>query len=122
MLETIVDEWAKKVKEKLEGSVHELTTHCDFKHLEDEVQGMVNELVNTLLQTVLEATFADEDFLAVLKQFGASLGFHFKGYREVHVYVYTGGRIRVRSPYFVHNGKKRGRKKKGPNGRGKHVG
>ena len=122
MLETIVDEWGKEVKEKLEGSVQELITSCDFHRLEDVVQGMVNELVNTLLQTVLEETFADEGFLVVLKQFGASLGLRFKGCREVTVDVYTGCQIRIKSPYFVVKRKKRGRKKRGPNGRGHHVG
>jgi len=122
MLGTIVDEWGKDVKEKLEGSVRELITTCDFSRLEDVVQGMVNDLVNTLLQMVLEETFADEGFLAVLKQLGASLGLCFKGCREVTVSVYTGCQLRIKSPYFVVKSKKRGRKKRGPNGRGHHVG
>lgn len=122
MLETIVDEWAKEVKEKLDGVVQELTTDCDFSRLEGVIQGMVRTLEDALLQTVLNDALTDAGFLVILKQFGASLGFRFKGYRDVSVSVYTGSRIRVKSPYFVGGKKKRGRKKPGPNGRGKHLG
>jgi hypothetical protein len=122
MLETILDEWGKEVKEKVGGFSQELKTHCEFRALEGVLGGMVRELVNTLLQSVLEDAFSDESFLGTLKHFGASLGIKFKGYREVSVYVYTGSRIRVKSPYFVATGKKRGRKRRGPNGRGKHLG
>jgi hypothetical protein len=122
MLGTSVDEWAKEVKEKLDGFVQELMTDCDFNRIEGALQEMVTTLVDSLLQTVLNAALTDAGFLLTLKQFGTSLGFQFKGYRDVSVYVYTGSRIRVKSPYFVCIGKKRGRKKRGPNGRGKHVG
>ncbi len=122
MLGTILDEWVKEVKEKVEGFAQELKSHYDFSRLETELCCMVNELVNNLLQAVAQETFSDEGFLATLRQFGTSLGLQFKGYREVNVYGYTGGRIRLKSPYFVVKGKTRGRKKKGPNGRGKHLG
>jgi hypothetical protein len=122
MLGTILDEWVKEGKEKVGGFVQELKTDCDFSRLEGVLDGMVSEFVNKLLQAVGEEVFADEGFLATLKQFGASLGLRFKGYREVSVYVYTGSRIRVKSPYFVAKGKKRGRKKRGPHGRGQHLG
>jgi hypothetical protein len=122
MLETTVDEWAQEVKDKLEGFVQALRTDGDFSHLEGVIQEMVTPLVNTLLQAVLDTVLTTEGFLVTLKPFGASLGLRFKGYRDVSVYVYTGARLRVKSPYFVSTGKKRGRKKPGPTGRGKHLG
>jgi hypothetical protein len=122
MLEALVNAWVEDVKKNVKGFVHELKGDCNFSRLEDELSSMSNTLVNTVLQTVLEETFSDEGFLVALKQFSASMGLRFKDYREVNVYVYTGGQIRIKSPYFVLKGKKRGRKKRGPNGRGQHVG
>lgn len=122
MLETILDEWVKEVKEKVGGFGQELKTHGDFSHLEGVLGAMVSELVDKLLQTVLAEVLADKEFLGILKQVGSSLGLRFRGYREVSVYVYTGSRIRVKSAYFVSRGRKQGRKRRGPNGRGKHLG
>src|SRR5918997_7085745 len=53
---------------------------------------------------------------------GGVRGMRFKEYRRVTVRVGQGPGIEVVAPYFVKAGAKRGRKKRGPNGRGAQLG
>jgi hypothetical protein len=122
MLETILSHFAIQVKEKIVDATNELKRTYDFQAVEDMVADLVDTLATDLLQACLKEVLEDRDFLSTLKQRGAEQGFKFHGVRKLNVYVYTGRCVMVRSPWFVKQGKKRGRKKNGPNGRGAHVG
>lgn len=65
---------------------------------------------------------SEEQTLKGLKEVGGRKALKYKEYREVRVRIGNGESIRVVSPYFVKTAAKRGRKKRGPNGSGSHVG
>jgi Fe2+ transport system protein FeoA len=122
MLETILSQFTIQVKEKIAAATKELKNTYDFQAVEDTVAELVDALATDLLQASLKEVLEDREILAELKQMGAEQGVKFNGFRTLNVYVYTGRRVTIRSPWFVKKGKKPGRKKNGPNGRGAHLG
>ena len=60
-------------------------------------------------------------FLTALKQFAASKGMHFCGFRQTSARIFTGKTLTVSSPWFTKAQAKRKRKKT-PNGSGCHLG
>jgi hypothetical protein len=122
MLETILNNFAIHVKEKIAEVTNELKKTYDFQQVEDVVSELVDNVATELLQACLKDVLEAQEVLVALKQIGAHHGLKFHGFRTLSVYVYTGRRVTIRSPWFVSTRKKRGRKKAGPNGRGSHVG
>ncbi len=122
MLETILNNFAVQVKKKVADLTKELKQTYDFQKVEDVVAALVDDVATTILQACLQDVLEDQEVLAVLKELGKHQGLKFHGFRKITVYVYTGRRVTIRSPWFVSKQKKRGRKKAGPNGRGSHVG
>lgn len=122
MLETILNTFALHVKEKIADAIKNVKTTYHFEDVEEVVAGLVDEVATALVQRCLTEVFEDPEFFAVVKQRGTQQGLRFHGWRAISVYVYTGRRVTIWSPYFVNSQKKRGRKKAGPNGRGRHVG
>jgi len=122
MLDTILNNFATQVKEKIAEVTNELKNTYDFQQVEDVVSELVEDVATDILQACLQEVLEDRDVLAMLKQRGSEQGVKFHGFRKISVYVYTGRRVTLRSPWFVRTQKKRGRKKAGPNGRGSHVG
>ncbi len=70
------------------------------------------------MEEVLKAVLSDGEVLEALKRFGGKLAYRFVSYPAVEVTVGNGRKVKVRSPYFVKAGSKRGKQKRGPNGRG----
>lgn len=122
MLNTILKNFAIEVKEKIAEVTNELKESYDFQNVEDVVAELVDHVATDILQACLKDVLEDQAVLAALKQIGAQHALKFHGFRKLSVYVYTGKRVEIRSPYFVSTRKKRGRKKAGPNGRGSHLG
>ena len=56
-----------------------------------------------------------------LRQAAGSMGYKYKEHRDLRVRVLEGVEVQVSSPYFIKKARKRGRKKRGPNGRGCHL-
>ena len=118
MLDTILDNFASQVKEKIAKLTTELKQTYDFQNVEDGVADLVDDVATAILQACLIEVLEDREVLLVLKEIGTHQGMKFHGFRKISVYVYTGQRVTIRSPWFVRTQKKRGRKKAGPNGRG----
>jgi hypothetical protein len=90
-----------------------------YSLLEDFLKEWLNRIWCRVLNKVLESI----TFLFLLKNLASKKGYRFKGMRNIQVYCPGGQRVVIRSPYFLKaNSKKKGRKKKGPNGRGTHLG
>lgn len=110
-LEAKLDEWADRFRQGL-----------DFAQLEAALSEEANNLCAKLLGSLLNEQLSDPDWLAELKHLGGRLGMRFKEYRWITVRLAQGPCIQVRTPYFIKARPKRGRKKRGPNGRGMHLG
>jgi hypothetical protein len=122
MLETILNNFVIHVKGKMAEVTDELKESYDFQQVEDVVAELVEHVATDILHVCLKDVLEDQAVLASLKQRGGQYGLNFHGFRKLSVYVYTGRRVEIRSPYFVSTRKKRGRKKAGPNGCGLHLG
>lgn len=83
---------------------------------------LVNQLEALLIMCILQERLSDPAFLIRLKLLGGKLGMRFKEYRTLGIRLCNGLQVTISSPYFCKTKPKRGRKKKGPNGRGKHLG
>jgi hypothetical protein len=122
MLETRLNDFVIHVKEKIAEITDELKESYDFQKVEDMVAELVKHVATDILHVCLQDVLEDQAVLASLKQIGVQSGLKFHSFRKLRVYVYTGARVEIRSPYFVSTQRKRGRKKAGPNGRGSHLG
>jgi hypothetical protein len=92
-----------------------------YESVEAEVMCLTRSCATVLLGSVLEELFEDAILLKGVRVLGGRLAYRFVGYQEVSVRLGTGESWSVRSPYFVKSAPKRGRKKRGPNGRGCHL-
>ncbi len=100
----------------------ELRNTWDFRQFEDGMMKLMSQLEALLTMCILEECLSDPAFLIQLQLLGGKLGMHFKEYRTLRIRLCNGLQVTVSTPYFLKTKSKRGRKKKGPNGRGKHLG
>lgn len=112
----------KFVKARIETASDDLAATLDFATFEAEMNELMNQIGTLMVAIKLADLLTSAAFLVKLKQLGAHKGMHFKEYRMVTVYFATGQKVLVPTPYFVKAKPKRGRKKRGPNGRGSHLG
>ena len=110
------------VKGRIEKMSQEMTETLDLATFEQELDEMMCEVCTMMSAIKLTELLTSAEFLAKLKQLGARKGMRFKEYRTVTVYFATGKTALIPTPYFVKAKPKRGRKKRGPNGRGSHLG
>ena len=110
------------VKARIEKLSEELAATFDFAAFEQELMILMNQVSAIIIAAELTELLTSPEYLAHMKQLGARLGMRFKEYRTVTVYLANGQRIEIPTPYFVKARPKRGRKKRGPNGRGAHLG
>jgi len=121
MLAGIVQHFEAKVKEKEAEWVARLKRDFSYEEVEREVLGLAREFFSEVMEEVLKEVLEDGEVLEAVKRFGGKLAYRFVSYQAVEVTVGNGRKVRVRSPYFVKAGSKRGKKKRGPNGRGCHL-
>lgn len=121
MLEEIVRHYEEEIKGKAGGWVARLKGDWAYEEVEREVLSWSSALCTGILGVLLEEVLGDKEVLRVARRLGGQLGYGLVSYSEVEVRVGSGGKVRVRSPYFVKASSKRGRKKPGPNGRGCHF-
>ena len=101
--------------------VSDLQESLSFADLEHGLIGLLQEVVGIVVSPVLNQVFQDEALLFGLRQAAGSMGYRYKEHRPLTVRILEGVEVEVSSPYFVKRGRKRGRKKRGPNGRGCHL-
>jgi hypothetical protein len=121
MLEEIVRHWEEEIKGKASEWIARLMEDWAYEDVEREVLSFGREVCSGLLGVFLEEVLSDQRVLRVVRGIGGQLGYRLVSYPEVEVTLGSGGKVRVRSPYFVKATPKRGRKKAGPNGRGCHL-
>lgn len=122
MSENIISGFLEKINEIVENSAEKLEREHDFSSIERELKEITDEFATSILETVLNDYLDNASFLKILKEAGGRSAMRFRGYREITIRIYNGGNIRIMSPYFTKSQPKRGKKKRGPNGRGAHLG
>lgn len=110
------------VKVRVEALNRELGETLDFAAYERGLTGLMNEISGEIVCIQLTEYYASAGFLEQVKAWGAVKGMRYKEYRRVTLTLASGERIQVSTPYFIKAKPKRGRKKRGPNGRGAYLG
>ena len=118
---SIVHEFVDRLETTIEELQERLNKEHDFAEVERILGERVDELLTSVLSRMLNRFHEAPELLARLKELGARLGMRFKEYRAVRIRLGTGKAIEVRVPYFLKARSKRGRKKRGPNGRGMYL-
>ena len=121
-IENIIKEFGNKVEEKVAELKEELKKKLDLNKIEEAIENIVKNLVARILGEMINGVLKEEETEQRLRELGGRKGLHLKEYRAVKVRLGNGENINVRSPYFIKAAGKRGRKKRGPNGRGSHLG
>jgi hypothetical protein len=103
MFKSTVAQFSDQINEFLENAVWKPAQDLDFSEIEIELRNLLKKIEETLLQLILDDVIESRDFLSILKICG-------------------GWKIEVKSPFFLKTTAKRGRKKRGPNNRGCHLG
>lgn len=121
-IKTILQYFVPYIQKEIEKLSEELSKTGSFRQFEDEMMKLMNELEASLIECVLEVRLTDPAFLIQLQRLGGKLGMRFKEYRTIRIRLCSGLQVTTTTPYFLKAKSKRGRKKRGPNGRGKHLG
>ncbi len=122
MPETRVADVVRELEGQLERLRGLLRTNLDFGALEEAVSVSLDRVVASVLGQVIGPLLSDEEFMGSLKELGGRLGMRLKDFREVSLRLGNGQQMRVRTGYFVKVRAKRGRRRRGPNGRGAYLG
>jgi len=122
ILEKMLQDFARHLEVNLDELANRLRRESEVARLEGALIEEMDKLCGRLLEHLLDERLGDAGWLAELKRLGGRLGLRFKEYRWVTVRLCHGQCVRLRTPYFVKARPKRGRKKRGPNGRGTHLG
>jgi hypothetical protein len=122
MFESTVAQFSDRINDFLIDAILKLAQNLDFGEIEIELRNLLKEIGETLLQLILADVIESKDFLMILKLYGGWKSYRFKEYRQISITLYDGQKIEVNSPFFLKTTAKRGRKKRGPNNRGCHLG
>ena len=122
MLKNFFNTFSSDVKEKIESCINVFFTDFNFIEFEKTLITLFNSGIAILFKSVIENLFSDYDFIKKLKILGCKKSMRFRGLKNNKIRFMNGQIISVDSPYFTRTDSKRGRKKKGPNGRGCHLG
>ena len=71
-----------------------------FLELENEILEKHQQQAELEIVEELQAALTSLQLLAILKQYGSSLGLRFVGYREVSIYLSSGNSVRIKTPVF----------------------
>lgn len=121
LLDTIVHEISAKVKTQLPHLIENLETTLSFEAFEQDLRVLVQEMIGLVVGPILNQVLQDEMLLARIRQAAGTMGYRYKEHRPLTVRVLEGVEVSIQSPYFTKQGRKRGKKKSGPNGRGSHL-
>lgn len=110
------------VKSGIEELSKELARTLDFAAYERGLRELMSAVSAQIVAMELKKIFDDAENLEKLKVLAAAKGMKYKELRKVNIRLWTGKIITVWTPYFLKAKPKRGRKKRGPNGRGAYLG
>lgn len=122
MPETRLADLVLELEGQLERLQELLRTDLDFAAVEEAVTASLDRVAASVLAQVIGPLLSDEEFVGSLKGLGGRLGMRLKDVREVSLRLGNGQEIQVRTGYFVKAKAKRGRRRRGPNGRGAYLG
>lgn len=122
MFESTVAKISDQINDFLNGAIADLSRNLDFGSIEIDLRKQLKKVGETLLQLILSSVIESGDFLLRLKSYGSQIAYRFKEYRKITVTLHNGRKVEVNSPFFLKTTAKRGRKKRGPNNRGCHLG
>jgi len=122
VLENILNELSDEIKKVFPELEDELKETFNFSVIEQTLAALVNRFCARILEKIITNFLSDPMVLNVLKQIGGRMAMRFKEYRPITIRLYNGQTIKIYSPYFVKVRSKKRKKKRGPNGTGKHVG
>lgn len=103
----------QEIKEKLKKG--------EYEKVEKEIYKEFQEKAANLLQEMMEEVTNSQEGYKIARKIANKEGYGLVRKREVNVTTITGDQIKINSWYGLKTGKKRGRKKAGPNGRGSHI-
>lgn len=83
-----------------------------FLELENEILEKHQQQAELEIVEELQAALKSLQLLALLKQYGSSLGLRFVGYREVSIYLSSGNSVRIKTPVFHQQMPHDGRRKR----------
>lgn len=118
----ILHVYSHYIQIELSKLFEEFSQTWDTQRLEEGVKRLADELAACLIAEALNEILVSKGFLERLKEVGSKGGMRFKEYRRLQVRLQNGIQVEIKTPYFLKATPKRGRKKKGPNGRGSHLG
>ncbi len=122
MLRNFFNNFNFSVKEKIESCINVFFNNFNFIEFEKNLILIFNKEIGVLVKSILETLFSKFDFIKKLKIVGGKKSMRFRGFKNIKIRLMNGQMISVDSPYFTRSDSKMGRKKKGPNGRGCHLG
>lgn len=115
----------KIISEKLQEVNQEaeiLLREGRFLAASERLRNLEQEISDLCWENLLKEVLSDAEFLQRLRELGARKGMRFVSYQPIQIILPTGSRVEIKSPFFVKASPKRGRKKRGPQGRGHHLG
>jgi hypothetical protein len=118
MLEAILQDFAGHIEANVAEYEKALREHLDVSEIEHHLSQIANQVVASVLEKLLNTILRDEALLRSLKHLGGRLAMRFKEYRPVTLRLGHGETVQVSAPYVLKATPKRGKKTRGPNGRG----
>lgn len=119
------EEIHKILSEKLQAVSQEaevLLREGHFLEASERLRTLEQEISDLCWESLLSELFQDVDFLHQLRELGARKGMRFVSNQLVTLILPSGNRIEIKSPFFVKASPKKGRQKRGPQGRGHPLG
>lgn len=110
------------VKEKTEYLMNSLVNNFNFIELEKSLISLLRKQLAILQTEILQQFFSNESIMKKIKEIGGKKSMKFKKIIKIKIRLAEGQTIEINSPYFIRTDPKGGGKKKGPNGRGCHLG
>jgi len=118
----ILNEISEHVQRALRQMEDSLWSGSDLSAIEKIAESLCRDITALLLAFVLQRYLSDPAILNAMKAYGGSRALRFKEMRLLTLSLGCGACIKLMSPYFISRRKRRGRKKRGPNGTGYHLG
>jgi len=121
MLNDIVQEFTQRMESRMLEIVAEFTQQLNFADLEAALNAELAKLNANFQQAVLQKLLLNYAFINMLKKYAGTLGMRLKEYRCITLTLSNGQQIKIDSPYFIKAKPHKWRKKRGPNGSGRHM-
>ena len=83
----------------------------------------IKKWLDFIWEKILNTIFSSPKFLELLKIYGGRKAYKYRRMIETTIYLPSGGRCKIKSPYFIKSeSKKKGKRRRGPNGKGAYLG